>query len=278
MPCSPRPSKLGFAPSLAPLVARRSTPRSGCSLRLMGLLENCNKDLARRHPRACAKPNTDHPPPAHSDKVVPQHQLTHEPARADAPAPIAAGPSTRQLLLLFTSYPSAEHLHALTTCWPKLIRASPLLLAADVLHRPHTVDHLNLHCAPIPSVHCSARAACVAQVLLHVNGVNETAAGPFAAAQWRRALSALPNERTGLEAHDRNPGKQEGALYSMHVALQRGWFSGYEWVLRINPDVYIYDDEFLSQQLHDPYAPLPTPLPRWLHVLHVLVLSITAAF
>ena len=123
-----------------------------------------------------------------------------------------------RVLLLFTSYPSAEHLHALRTCWPGLIRASPLLLAADVL--------------------------------LQVNGVNETAG------LGRRALShaidALPNERKRVEVHSPNPGKQAGALFSMHVALTSGWLAPYEWVIRTNPDAYIYDDEFLAQQVRDP--------------------------
>ena len=115
-------------------------------------------------------------------------------------------------------HPSAEHLHSLGTCWPALISSSPLLAAADVL--------------------------------LHVNGEDAT----VTRAAWLAALAALPNNETRLELSVTNPGKQPGALLSMHVALSSNWFAPYEWIIRLNPDAYIYDDEILQQHMRDPHA------------------------
>mmetsp|Transcript_24523 Transcript_24523/g.64008 ORF Transcript_24523/g.64008 Transcript_24523/m.64008 type:complete len:274 (-) Transcript_24523:64-885(-) len=42
-----------------------------------------------------------------------------------------------------------------------------------------------------------------------------------------------------------NPGKQEGAKYAAHVGFSSGWFRGYDWVIRINPDVVIYNDNLI---------------------------------
>lgn len=39
-----------------------------------------------------------------------------------------------------------------------------------------------------------------------------------------------------------NPGRQAGAMKAMHVAFSQGWFRGYDWVIRINPDVIFYDE------------------------------------
>jgi hypothetical protein len=74
--------------------------------------------------------------------------------------------------LFFASHPKAEHAQALTTCWPSLIRSSVLLLAADVL--------------------------------LHINGVDEKVGRSV----WQAALKALPNTHKRLEIQKDNPGKQ----------------------------------------------------------------------
>lgn len=39
-----------------------------------------------------------------------------------------------------------------------------------------------------------------------------------------------------------NPGYQRGALQSIDQALQGGWFDGYDWVIRVNPDVLILNE------------------------------------
>ena len=50
-----------------------------------------------------------------------------------------------------------------------------------------------------------------------------------------------------------NPGYQAGATYAMGVALVRGWFAGYAWVVRLNPDVLIYHEGPLVHALKQPW-------------------------
>ena len=41
------------------------------------------------------------------------------------------------------------------------------------------------------------------------------------------------------------------ARYAMHIALSQGWFKGYDWVIRINPDVMVLDEERLVTLMGD---------------------------
>jgi len=40
----------------------------------------------------------------------------------------------------------------------------------------------------------------------------------------------------------KNRGKQRGAMKAVHDGFSNGWFEGYDWVIRINPDVIIYNE------------------------------------
>ena len=43
--------------------------------------------------------------------------------------------------------------------------------------------------------------------------------------------------------------KQQGAILALTEAGAKGYFDGYEWVIRVNPDVLIQDDEWLLQTM-----------------------------
>lgn len=49
----------------------------------------------------------------------------------------------------------------------------------------------------------------------------------------------------------KNPGYQEGAMLAMEAATSQHWFDDYDWVIRVNPDVLILDDEWLVKNLLD---------------------------
>jgi len=56
--------------------------------------------------------------------------------------------------------------------------------------------------------------------------------------------------RTGIAVHVRpNPGYQEGAVLALVEAYKNGWFEGYDWVVRVNPDVLIKYDTFLLESM-----------------------------
>eukprot|EP00959_Pyramimonas_sp_CCMP1952_P285877 5977583-Pyramimonas_sp.AAC.1 len=41
-------------------------------------------------------------------------------------------------------------------------------------------------------------------------------------------------------------------MKAMHVAAPRGLFRGYDWVIRINPDVILYDEKPLFDLMENP--------------------------
>jgi len=43
--------------------------------------------------------------------------------------------------------------------------------------------------------------------------------------------------------------RQTGAMVCLDAAERRGWFSTYDWVIRLNPDVIIRDDGFLRKAM-----------------------------
>jgi len=52
--------------------------------------------------------------------------------------------------------------------------------------------------------------------------------------------------------HYDNPGYQRGAEIALETATSSKWFEGYDWVIRVNPDVLILEDEWLIQKMVDP--------------------------
>ncbi|CAK0804476.1 unnamed protein product [Prorocentrum cordatum] len=159
-------------------------------------------------------------------------------AAAAAPAPGAAlsegslgqrarlrpgGNASRPRVLFFvTTYASDEHMSYMR-CQADLYRRAPGLREADVLlhvgEDEASAAKRTLQCATDACVH-SSRAA------------------------WQELLSAWPMPAKTVK-FSRNPGKQGGAKKAMHDALTSGWFRGYDWVIRANPDVIFYDDSQL---------------------------------
>ena len=66
--------------------------------------------------------------------------------------------------------------------------------------------------------------------------------------KWTAALHAIPNNTT-LMYNKWNPGYQEGAMMSMSVFFEKKWWHGYEWIVRLNPDTFIYNDTLLKTMM-----------------------------
>jgi hypothetical protein len=54
--------------------------------------------------------------------------------------------------------------------------------------------------------------------------------------------------------HALNPGYQAGANLAMSVGVQLGIFDGYDWVIRLNPDVIIVNSSWISDTLRDSHV------------------------
>ena len=57
-------------------------------------------------------------------------------------------------------------------------------------------------------------------------------------------------EKVRVELYN-NPGYEAGSILALSRALEMRWFDGYDWVVRINPDVIIRDDHFILENMLD---------------------------
>jgi len=120
-----------------------------------------------------------------------------------------------RVLLYFATYPSQQHLQFMQECWPQLIQQPTLL--------------------------------CTTDVLVYLGG----AVKPAFLEECRAALRQLPVNAT-LRYQELNPGYQKGAMRGMHEMLANGWGQGYDWVIRLKPNVLIYDDAYMRALMHPP--------------------------
>ena len=59
---------------------------------------------------------------------------------------------------------------------------------------------------------------------------------------------AFPNNPVVVQTYN-NTGRQEGATQALQEALEKNWFGGYDWVLRVNPDVIVRNDTWIAQMM-----------------------------
>ena len=61
-------------------------------------------------------------------------------------------------------------------------------------------------------------------------------------------VGAFPNNPVMVQTYN-NTGRQEGATQALQEALDKNWFGGYDWVLRVNPDVIIRNDTWIAEMM-----------------------------
>jgi len=129
-----------------------------------------------------------------------------------------ARPSLKNIrvLLFVTTHLSDQHLQFLQRCWPGLVRNSALLQHADVLFFTAQEPPVNILEDAFPG---------------------------------KTVRVELYNNSFGVE--NQNVRKEMGAMFAMQSATTQHWFDGYDWVIRVNPDVLILDDEWLMNHMVD---------------------------
>jgi hypothetical protein len=119
---------------------------------------------------------------------------------------------SNRILIFITTHLSDMHYKYLEHCWPALIAKSPLFKESDFMMF-----------------------------------ITES--------QGQKANMTLINSvfaETGVVVHStENPGYQEGAILAFTEAIESQWFDKYDWVIRVNPDVMIRDDNFLLERFQD---------------------------
>ena len=134
---------------------------------------------------------------------------------ADHEALIEEMDVTPRVLLYLTTYDSESHFDFLRVCWPLSIANSILLKNADVF--------------------------------VFSSGHNLI----FGTSRKRSLAEAtFPGQNVSVHVHS-NPGHQEGAIMAIEEALKNGWFNGYDWVIRLNPDVIIRNDTWIRETMND---------------------------
>lgn len=125
-----------------------------------------------------------------------------------------------KILLLITTHLSLEHIAFLRRCWPPATHKSSLLREADA------VVYINCHLS-----RNATRALAVAFPPV------DRKVSYQRAAQMPRVLGGNPMRR------------QTGAMLGLDAADREQWWAGYDWVVRMNPDVIIRDDTFLRSAM-----------------------------
>lgn len=62
--------------------------------------------------------------------------------------------------------------------------------------------------------------------------------------EFQPLLDKFPNQWKTLRTGS-NPGYKEDAIAAIRIAENAGWFKGYDWVIRLSPDVIVYDETYL---------------------------------
>lgn len=131
----------------------------------------------------------------------------------------------QKILLFVTTSMSSMHIQFIEDCWPIVARRSGLLQLCDVLFFA-TSDTYSTATSP------SSLFQDYVQNLI----------GPSYPTNGTKIQSVLMP----------NPGYQEGAILAMHEAMTHRWFDGYDWVIRLNPDVLVMDDGWIIDTMADP--------------------------
>jgi len=88
-----------------------------------------------------------------------------------------------------------------------------------------------------------------ADVLMYVG--EDTPSSNDTRQMYSKLLDRWTSGRTSIH-YDKNEAKQQGAMKAAHMGFSSGWFDGYDWVIRINPDVVIYDERNLVNLMREP--------------------------
>ena len=120
----------------------------------------------------------------------------------------------QRLLLYITTQMSESHKSFLSNCWPLAMENSKLLKAADIMFFVSLDNN-------------QTDISIQDRDLIH---------------------SVFPHQKVTFHARP-NPGYQAGAILAMSEAMKHKWFDGYDWVVRVNPDVIIQDDALLLSKM-----------------------------
>jgi len=141
--------------------------------------------------------------------------------RAKAPVP-----EYGRVLLYISTHMSDQHEAYFRYCWRNILAKSPLLQNADVA----------VHLTPNDPKERKPAMELLKDIF-----------------QDHNLMVYLRNYQGALfEGDNAVKTKQVGAMMTMYEAVHYKYFDGYDWVVRVNPDVLIRDDTWFRQEMTNP--------------------------
>lgn len=141
-----------------------------------------------------------------------------------------------KVLLYFTSvldarWGNSDHISQFRHIWPIAMRKNAMLRIADIL--------------------IYAGVFSGGEVMDWSDGLQNQTATPAAVyCELIHAVRSLPNINITIR-FVANPGYQSGAVKAMIDGHVNGWFASYDWVIRLNPDVIVYDETRLATAMQN---------------------------
>ena len=133
-------------------------------------------------------------------------------------APLAKDGFPR-ILLYITTHVSDQHLEFLKRCWPYILHNTKLVAMSDIFifstGNPDASEYI---------------LSMIREVVVPAD---------------HKYYSTYKRHRNITLVQANNPGYQEGANLALKEAATHGWFHGYDWVVKVNPDVLIYNDTWI---------------------------------
>jgi len=136
-----------------------------------------------------------------------------------------------RILLFITTHITEWHMKALQQCWPYIVQNSNLVAMSDIF-----IFSTNTN-----QTESKIMLSTIDKLFLPANDM------------YTQTYNKQYRNVTFL-AHE-NPGYQEGSNLALkEAAIHPDWFTGYDWIVRINPDVLIYNDTWILDIMNDQNA------------------------
>mmetsp|Transcript_4009 Transcript_4009/g.8487 ORF Transcript_4009/g.8487 Transcript_4009/m.8487 type:complete len:297 (-) Transcript_4009:106-996(-) len=147
-----------------------------------------------------------------------------------------------RVLLYLTTHFSQQHEMYLKYCWRNILTRSPLLQEADVavLLNPNDAEKRKEAMDVLKETFEDHN------LVVYLRSYEDLVLLEMAGTDYSKL-----NARQKAREHDLEM-KNTGALMAIYEPVRSQFFDGYDWVIRLNPDVIIRDDSFLRESMTDP--------------------------
>ena len=138
-------------------------------------------------------------------------------AHCPLPQPVKIPAHRLRVMVYITTHMSPMHTGFLENCWPSMMSRVDMFQSAEVL----------VFATPANRSTTQMR-------------------------DYKTFLSRVFDGHNLTVLYRTNPGYQQGAMLALLNAIEYDWFSGYDWVVRLNPDVLVRSDRWITKTMATP--------------------------